>query len=469
MRKIFTVLLILFLAVGLLTACGTDGQQTDTTTTPADVTTTPAPTETTEPAPTGLTVIAADGATSFKVIRGETANSVIKELAVDLFNTLNDTYKSKVGLSDDWVRQIGNAESVETEDYEILIGDTNRKESALAKEQLGDNDYIICVMGNKVVIQGKSVFSVKYGVEQFVAKYVTGAGEALVLENDLCITGKGSSQGISLTEGADVRIMTFNVLGSGQEPKKRYPYIQETILTYMPDVVGFQECNADQHGNVINQLKDYYTLSQRSHADGTLIYTPIIYLTEKYTQIDSGVEWLDSRYTGTNTKCIAWAVLKSNETGKMFAVVNMHGAVISTDYKGFETMPAAERSTLVNEWRVDNVRQMLEVRDGIKAKHGDIAVTFIGDFNFNSDSAAYSATKKAGLTEAEVSATGKKVTGYASYSGTAGKAPGAGKSIDHVFYNPDEITALRHHIARDELYEISASDHCAVWADLAIK
>ena len=47
-------------------------------------------------------------------------------------------------------------------------------------------------------------------------------------------------------------------------------------------------------------------------------------------------------------------------------------------------------------------------------------------------------------------------------------APGTGKSIDHVFYHPDEATALRHHIARNEVYEYSASDHCAVWADLKI-
>ena len=237
----------------------------------------------------------------------------------------------------------------------------------------------------------------------------------------------------------------------------------------MPDVVGFQECNADQHANVINQLKDSYVLAQRTHEGGTVIYTPIIYLKDKYTQIESGVQWLDSRYTGTNTKSIAWVVLKSNETGKIFAVVNMHGAVISTDYKGFETMPSSERSKLVNEWRVDNVRQMLDVRTEIQNKHGNIAVFFTGDFNFNSDSDAYRATKAAGLTEAEVSATGKKVTGYASYSGTAGKAPGVGKSIDHIFYHPDEATALRHHIARDEVYEYSASDHCAVWADVYIK
>ena len=391
------------------------------------------------------------------------------EMAVEFMNTLNDTYKSKIGISDDWTKNTDENGQVSTDAYEILLGDTNRLESAQAKEQLGNNDYIICTIGNKVVIQGKSVYNVKFAVEQFVTKYVTKAGEALLLDLTEPITGMGSSQGISLSEGAELRIMTFNVLGSGQEPKKRYPYIQETILTYMPDVVGFQECNADQHANVINQLKDSYTLAQRTHENGTVIYTPIIYLTEKYTQLDSGVEWLDSRYTGTNTKSIAWVVLKSNETGKTFAVVNMHGAVISTSYKGFETMPSGERSKLVNEWRVDNVRQMLDVREAIQNKHGKIAVFFTGDFNFNSDSDAYRATKAAGLTEAEVSATGKKVTGFASYSGTAGQAPGSGKTIDHIFYHPDEAVAIRHHIARDEVYEYSASDHCAVWADVFVK
>ena len=465
MKKFLILFMTLLTAVSLLTGCGNDPAPAETTVN----TTTEAASETTEPAPAGLTVIEADGSSKFKVIRPELTNNVMVELAVGFMNTLNNTYKSKIGISDDWTKNTDENGQVNTEDYEILLGDTNRRESALAKEQMGNNDYIICVVGNKVVIQGKSIYNVKFAAEQFLAKYVTKAGEALVLDPSEPIVGMGSAQGISLSEGADLRIMTFNVLGSGQEPKKRYPYIQETILTYMPDVVGFQECNADQHANVINQLKDSYVLAQRTHEGGTVIYTPIIYLKDKYTQIESGVQWLDSRYTGTNTKSIAWVVLKSNETGKIFAVVNMHGAVISTDYKGFETMPSSERSKLVNEWRVDNVRQMLDVRTEIQNKHGNIAVFFTGDFNFNSDSNAYSATKAAGLTEAEVSATGKKVTGYASYSGTAGKAPGVGKSIDHIFYHPDEATALRHHIARDEVYEYSASDHCAVWADVFIK
>ena len=466
MKKILILLLTLLTAFALLTGCGNEPAPVETTTVvtpPGDLV------ETDPPAPAGLTVIAADGSSQFKVIRPELTNNVIVELAVGFMNTLNNTYKSKIGISDDWTKNTDENGLVNTEDYEILIGDNNRRESVLAKEQMGENDYIICTIGNKVVIQGKSVYSVKFAVEQFVEKYVTKAGEALVIDLPEPIVGMGSAQGITLSEGADLRIMTFNVLGSGQDAKKRAPHIQETILTYMPDVVGFQECNSEQHGLTINALKGDYTLAQRAHESGTVIYTPIIYLTEKYTQIESGVEWLDSRYTGTNTKSIAWVVLKANESGKTFAVVNMHGAVISTDYKGFENMPSGERSKLVNEWRVDNVRQMLDVRTNIQNKHGKIAVFFIGDFNFNSDSDAYRATKAAGLTEAEVSATGKKVTGYASYSGTAGKAPGVGKSIDHVFYHPDEATALRHHIARDEVYEYSASDHCAVWADVVIK
>lgn len=468
MKKALILLLSLLLTLTLLCSCGGDPAPAETTAADVSASESESVTET-APVSTALTVIEADGSTKFKVIRPELTNNVIVSLAVEFMNTLNNTYKSKVGISDDWTKNTDENGLVTSDAYEILLGDTNRRESAEAKELMGDNDYIICVIGNKVVIQGKSVYSVKFAAEQFVSKYVTKAGEALVVDLSEPIVGMGSSQGISLSEGAEMRIMTFNVLGSGQEPAKRAPYIQETILTYMPDVVGFQECNAEQHGLTINALKGDYTLAQYKHESGTVIYTPIIYLTEKYTQIESGVQWLDSRYTGTNTKSVAWVVLKSNETGKTFAVINMHGAVISTDYKGFETMPSGERSKLVNEWRVDNVRQMLDIRTDIQNRHGKIAVFFTGDFNFNSDSDAYRATKAAGLTEAEVSATGKKTTGYASYSGTAGKAPGMGKSIDHVFYHPDEAVAIRHHIARDEVYEYSASDHCAVWADVAIK
>jgi endonuclease/exonuclease/phosphatase family metal-dependent hydrolase len=116
---------------------------------------------------------------------------------------------------------------------------------------------------------------------------------------------------------------------------------------------------------------------------------------------------------------------------------------------------------------MDNVREMLELKESIKSKYGDISVLFTGDFNFNSDEITYQLIRDAGLTEAELSAA-VRMEGLGTWH-PVGVAPGIGKSIDHIFYHPDDVTALRHHIAMAEGFELDASDHCAVWADITLK
>ncbi|MBO5747191.1 MAG: family 16 glycosylhydrolase [Clostridia bacterium] len=65
-----------------------------------------------------------------------------------------------------------------TDQYEILVGDTNRPESAKAKEYLIDNvggrvnDYIICTIGKKIVIQGMSLEALKLASEYFHSNFV---------------------------------------------------------------------------------------------------------------------------------------------------------------------------------------------------------------------------------------------------------------------------------------------------------
>ena len=477
-KKISLCLLAPLLASLLLTGCG-GAQNEEETTTAATLTdtaavstaeTTEIAAETTETAPSGLTVIAADGSSAFKIIRDEEATTVIRDLAVELHHALNGAYNGKIGIGDDWVRGFGEKDSIETEDFEILIGDTNRKESATAKAQMGTNDYIICTIGNKIVIQGRNVLNVKYAAERFLEQFATGrAGEPMIVDIPEPICGMGRSQSIALTEGAEMRIMSFNVLAYGTLAR-RAPQIREVFHAYVPDIAGIQEGSSAIYDGVVDQLADRYTVAQRYHADGTLLSTPILYLTEKYTQIDSGAEWLEQNYFGSQ-KAITWVVLKSRETGKTFSVVNYHAAVLENTYKGYEDKSAEFCAALEKEYRIDNVRQILEIRDRIQTKYPGIAVFFTGDFAFSSTYEAYKGLDQAGLTTADVSSTGKKMAGYSTYngSGIVGVSPGKGNPIDHVFHHPNESSVLRHHIAQEEKYELDASDHCAVWADVTVK
>jgi len=441
MKKRLISLFLLFLLLCSSAACGKDKTDITETTTSAPATTT-APAETEAPAE-NLVLIDAEGKSSFTIIRADEADGMTVNSAIALHTALNDTYKSKVGLSSDISVKKEADGTVVNDKYEILVGDTNRPESIAARAELGDNDYIIRVSGKKLVILGKNGSSTKYVVKLFLEKYLGTAGQALVIPADTLLTGSGEESSVPLTEGADIRIMTFNLRGGEDNPYVRHPNIYETILTYLPDVIGFQEANNGHYPEVLHRLEDYAIVTTEMPSN----CTPIIYLKEKYTQVAGGCEFLRMRNTDTGTKSIAWVVLREKATGKLFSVINMHGA-------------------LQADWRVDNVRQMLDRMATVKSQYGDIPVLFTGDFNFNRTETAYQSTLDAGLTEAELSAA-VRMEGLGTWH-PVGVAPGSGMSIDHIFYHPDDVTALRHHIAMADGFEIKASDHCAVWADVKL-
>ena len=444
MKKIYSILVLTLLLL-LVTSCRGEQEAQTTTMTESAATTTTA--IETEPPAQDLTLIEADGKTAFTVVRADEADGLTVNVAIELQNVLNGTYAAKVGISSDISLRKEPDGTVVNDKYEILIGDTNRPESIAARAALEASDtednYIICVTGKKLVILGKNGFATKFAVKLFMEQYLGRAGEALIIPADTRLMGQGAVQSVSLTEGADLRIMTFNLLGGLENPNVRHPNIQETILTYMPDVIGLQEANNGHYPNVIRHLTDYAVVETEMPTN----CTPILYLKDKYTQVAGGCEFLRMRNTDTGTKSIAWVVLRINDTGKLFCVINLHGA-------------------LQADWRVDNVRQMLDRMERVKREYGDIPVLFTGDFNFKNTEAAYQATLDAGLTEAEVSAE-IRMEGSATWH-TVGFAPGEGLSIDHIFYHPDDVLALRHHIAKGEGFEIDASDHCAVWADVRL-
>ncbi len=481
-RRIVILLLTLCMVMGLLVSCGGGGSETTTTAPVPDgpggeagtETTSATSAQTTVAPPQGLVIVPAGGKSDYTIMRADLADSVVVQIAIELHGRFADAYgKDAVKIGTDWVKknELDEKGQVTNDAHEILIGQTNRVETELALSRLEKgNDYIITVVGEKLVIAGRNSLSTKAGVLAFAEQFVKKSDDGLVLDRELTVQGKGEALAVELSEGAEFRIMTFNVAGSNGEPEKRYAKILEVIGSYEPDIVGFQEFNSAQHSNVMDPLlREGYGVVARKHSSGTYNQTPIAYRKDKFDLVEGGVEWLDGRYTGTNTKSISWAVLKDKATGKTFGVINLHGAVVSTDYKGYENMSATERNKIVNEWRIDNVRQMLEIETRLKATHGEIAFFFTGDFNFNNSSDAYNATKRAGLTEAEVSATLDKMPNIATYHGFSDAPAASGKSIDHIFYRAEKAWAVRHYVAGQEAFEITSSDHFAVFADVAVE
>ena len=115
----------------------------------------------------------ADGESIFRIVRPTGCEGEITTAASKVLNGIKDTH----GVS---VRSVFDEESAENV-AEIIIGETNREETKLAKQVFaaqGDgriNEYIICTINDDIVIYGATEESTVKGAEYFISTYVVNA------------------------------------------------------------------------------------------------------------------------------------------------------------------------------------------------------------------------------------------------------------------------------------------------------
>ena len=276
--------------------------------------------------------------------------------------------------------------------------------------------------------------------------------------------------GIELAEGANIRMMSWNLQCPGKEDCELFAHMINGMLYYDADLIGLQECNASAHRGVTEQLIQQYAIATTHHeGTNTYDYTPILYKPERFTLLDAGVEWLDGRYTGTNTKCLSWAVFSDKKnSGAKLTLVNFHGAVASNKYTGMENMTKEELAAQANEWRLDNIRQIHRKIVALEARYGtDVPVFVTGDYNVSSGAEPYELMESYGYLDAEFNAVISAVTGIKS-THIMGQVPASGKPIDHVFYSPDRgITPYVHAFGMRQS-DLDATDHLPLYVDFAI-
>ena len=463
------MLLVLLICSGFLIAC--NGGEDGGVATSGNETEQPGDETTGGDSGDGSLVIIDNKLSEYTLMRGDKSSQDVTDALVSINKAINAAYGVSLNVKTDWAKGLSASDIVENDEKEILIGDCNRKETKEVLATLGDNQYAIRVVGKKLVIVGDSDYTTVNAVNEFISTYLKKSGTTLSIPADTSITGKGGIQKVTLTAGADIRVMTFNILGTSENFAERKKYEVQAILDHLPDVIGFQEASPDTHTQVLfnTSVKKYYEINAKYHANNsTANYTPILFLKDKYKLIEGGVEFLRSRYERTNTKSLSWAVLEVKETGKRFIVANLHGALwVSNSY----ILPEGETdATMVAKavlWRVDNAKQMLEKIDELKAKYGDLPVVTTGDYNFTSSTDAYKTIIAGGLVSSQEKASISATKGIKS-THAVGSAPASGSNIDHIFYNESGFSALKYVIStRPD--DLKASDHCPVFADLKFK
>ena len=171
--KILLVLLIITTCVSCLPACNDDPQDLKEPSLALI-----------EGGQSPYTIIRADGATS---------GSPETQMCVKLAAALKAVSGVSVKIDTDYEESEGQY----ADRPEILVGMTNRAESAAAKEQIADeNGYTIRVIGNKIVILGNSDNALTEAVTVFLSEYIGYRSESdfdssavILLAKDLAHTG----------------------------------------------------------------------------------------------------------------------------------------------------------------------------------------------------------------------------------------------------------------------------------------
>jgi len=130
-----------------------------------------------KPLPPPLTILNSAGKTDYKLIISSDASGRVRSAVNDMRGYFYSTFSTQIWLK----RDSETAESA----TEILVGVTDRKESASAIAALEEGTYSISVEGSKIVIAANSDDGVETAVKYFIETYlsVPAAGGTLTVED----------------------------------------------------------------------------------------------------------------------------------------------------------------------------------------------------------------------------------------------------------------------------------------------
>ncbi len=120
----------------------------------------------------------------FKVIRSTQATDKEEDMAKNLRNLMRDSFECKIGIGKD------GTDEYSEDAYEILVGNTNRPESAEAKEVLANSrantnfDFIVKVIGRKVCIQVTNDEMIPVAVSWFAETFCDSIEDWSLLTSD---------------------------------------------------------------------------------------------------------------------------------------------------------------------------------------------------------------------------------------------------------------------------------------------
>ncbi len=241
-KRILTALLALLLC---LSAC----QGTPEATTEPD--------NTSEETPSQITLdIVKDGESGYTVIRPEESAEYFTQSAVAFLSKVKSYTGKKLAVDTDWYRD--GFKPLDPDAFEILIGATNRAETAEVLDSLPENSYAVAVKKNKLVIVGKNDDLTVLALRDFEKKILKNSdncseGMLTVSEEDSFTVTLDSPFGVKemLEGGYDYVAVSKKVVQATKTDEYRIGQGSASDGTH----VYFVLRNSDDSGSVIKKYR----------------------------------------------------------------------------------------------------------------------------------------------------------------------------------------------------------------------
>ena len=385
---------------------------------------------------------------------------------IDCARKLQDDIGRRSGI---YLPIVSDSEALQQ--YEILLGETNREESIryYASESAPKTlECALTVRNGKLLISCGNLFSLSGAVAQFDNYLISTKDGNLDSLNMEHISLKNAN--ISDVNG-DYRIMSYNVMhhaeGYASIPSLlNLPFVMRAanvaaqINQTAPDILFLQERFDEWAGvgkgsvELASALGDEYAIVENTitypvsggNTETAINRNPIIYNSNTFRVIESGYTILSenmSTQVSTVKNSVTWAVLEditdSDNKGEKIIVFCTHWTTSKT-LQGVD-----------NEWMQRKQSQETQaVIRSVLQEYGDIPVVFGGDLNMMYSSGVYQDHLAAlGLSDADVT-----INGVGSVQ----------KVVDHISALGVEFKAYK--MIGDAT---GCSDHMPIWCDIEIK
>ena len=387
-----------------------------------------------------------DSINNFKIVYDKNGDN--KEYAESIKKAIRKSYEIELDVV---------CETEPKSEYEIIVGVISDKSRFdFDYSSLSPLGYQILVSESAILIAASTSNSLSNAVDTFLNTFIrTGNIASMNLPVGMVLNYDTFSGGDSneLAEGADTRIMSFNILSeewdSAAVLSGRDVRVSATIMNYHPDVAALQEVSNAWYPILEDYIGDTYKFTRKKTPSGKGTYTTLIYNTKTTSLIEEDIH-VYSVGNSERLRSIVWGLFESKVTGERYIVFSTHWDV------GEEK--ASQRKTQAQE--------MARLATQLRNKY-NVDVFACGDYNSSESTTEYKTfLSEAGFVDAKTDAKVKNRVCKTYHTLFKDVSTSTYESIDHITFAVESAPKVLYYNTLINDYVIDASDHCPIYIDI---